>query len=107
VGYPQQVQVDPARLTSIAGEVEAGAVRLGSALSSARDALAPPGSPEWAVFGASRSAQQAWVGFLTGLGAAVSGLATDLNAAAKAYAESDRAAADRVGGTRSGRTGPV
>jgi uncharacterized protein YukE len=59
-----------------------------------------PGAAQWAAVTASQSAQQAWTSFLTALAATITGLATDLDAAAKGYVGTDQAAAGRVGASR-------
>lgn len=102
MGYPVQTQVDPVRLKAVAAEVAEAAAMLGSALSAAQGRLAPPGQDGWLSATAARAAQESWTGFLTGLGADVSGLATGLEAAANGYARSDQAAADQFAAGRTG-----
>jgi uncharacterized protein YukE len=97
VGYPQQVQVDPARLTAVAGEVREAATLLTNAASAAQGHLAVAGGPEWTSVAASKAAQDAWSAFLAKLAASVQGLGSDLDTAAKTYTQTDQAAAHRVG----------
>lgn len=109
MGYPERVQVEPARLTAVAAEVTEAATLLGTALSSAQGRLEPSCQDGWALAGAARTAQESWTTFLTSLGQAVSGLAGELRAAADGYTQSDQAAADRIGADRigAGRTRPM
>jgi uncharacterized protein YukE len=97
VGYPQQFEVDAARLGVIAGQVREAASTVTSASAGAQGRLAPPGGPEWASVAASKAAQDAWVTYLGRLAASVSGLGSDLASAATHYAQTDQAAAARVG----------
>lgn len=104
MSYPQQVEVDPPRLKAISAEVGEAATLLNNARSSAEGQLAPTGQDGWASAGAARSGEQVWLAFLGTLGASVSGLASDLGSAADGYADSDQAAANRLG---TGRNRPI
>lgn len=98
------VQVEPGRLRTVAAEVSDAASMLSTAKSAAQGRLAPSGLEGWSVQGAARAAQDSWTAFLSALSRSVSGLAGDLDSAAKGYTASDQAAAGRLG---MGRTRPM
>jgi uncharacterized protein YukE len=97
VGYPEQVEVDPAGLRVIAAEVDRAAQTIRAAAAEARGRLAPGGQDGWDAAGAARAAQSSWDAFLPGLAETVAKLSADLTGTADNYVAADQAAADRIG----------